>query len=61
MDLPADATKDVLTNYFENARRSKGGPVTRVDINPELQTCLITFENPDGRLMIDQLTLNMIF
>lgn len=48
-NLPTDATEDVLINYFENTRRSKGGPVSLVDVDREHHTCLITFENPDGR------------
>lgn len=48
-DLPTEVTEDVLTNYFENERRSKGGPVSRVDIDRDHQTCWITFESPGGR------------
>lgn len=48
--VPTDASEELLTDYFENTRRSKGGPVSKVDINRERQTCLVTFESPDGRL-----------
>jgi len=54
--LPKNATKDLkdeLTNYFENAKRSKGGPVSGIEINRELQSCLISFENPDSRPLDD--------
>lgn len=47
--LPERATEDLLTNYFENAKRSKGGPVSNVVIKPDSQTCEVTFESPDGR------------
>lgn len=47
--LPDGATEDMVMNYFENAKRSKGGPVSNVAMNPELKTCQVTFESPDGR------------
>ena len=46
--LPDGATEDLVLNYFENTKRSKGGPVTNIVMNPELQTCQVTFESPDG-------------
>ena len=36
-------------NYFENAKRSKGGPVSTVVMEPELQKCLVTFESAEGK------------
>lgn len=47
--LTTDLSEDDLTDYFENVRRSKGGPVSKVDINRERQTCFVTFESPDGK------------
>ena len=49
MGLLADTSEDVLRNYFENTRRSKGGPVSSVDVDRERQECLITFESSDGK------------
>lgn len=46
--LPPGATEDLVTNYFENVKKSKGGPVSAVVMEPELQKCLVTFESPDG-------------
>ncbi|RMX48337.1 hypothetical protein pdam_00011104 [Pocillopora damicornis] len=45
--LPDGASEDLVTNYFENVRRSKGGPVSSVVMTPELRKCLVTFESPD--------------
>ena len=47
--LPDGVSEDMLTNYFENARRSKGGPVSSVVMTPELRKCLVTFESPDRK------------
>lgn len=47
--LPSDATKDLVLNYFENKRRSKGGPVVDVHMNSDSRECRVTFESPDGR------------
>ena len=43
------ASRDVVKNYFEDAKRSKGGPVSTVVINPESQKCLVTFESAEGK------------
>ena len=47
--LPPGASEDLVMNYFENAKRSKGGPVTNVVINPVCQKCLVTFESAEGK------------
>ena len=47
--LPPGASEDLVLNYFENARRSKGGPVSTVVINPDSEKCLVTFESREGR------------
>ena len=47
--LPPGASEDLVINYFENARRSKGGPVSAVVINPDSQKCLVTFESAEGK------------
>lgn len=38
-------------NYFENMRRSKGGPVSAVVMQPEFQKCLVTFESAEGKIV----------
>lgn len=47
--LPPGASEDLVMNYFENAKRSKGGPVSTVVINPDSQKCLVTFESAEGK------------
>ena len=47
--LPPGASEDLVINYFENAKRSKGGPVSTVVINPDSQKCLVTFESAEGK------------
>ncbi|XP_022787787.1 poly [ADP-ribose] polymerase 14-like [Stylophora pistillata] len=47
-------SKDLLTLYFENPRRSEGGPVSSIDMKPDLQICLVTFKNPeDAQRIVD--------
>ncbi|XP_068692521.1 protein mono-ADP-ribosyltransferase PARP14-like isoform X2 [Montipora foliosa] len=45
--LPNNATEDLVWNYFENKRRSNGGPISEVVMNPDSRTCQVTFECPD--------------
>lgn len=47
--LPPDVSEDLVMNYFENVKRSKGGPVSTVVINPDSQKCLVTFESAEGK------------
>lgn len=47
--LPNGATEDLVINYFENVRRSKGGQVSSVLMQPEFQKCLVTFESAEGK------------
>ena len=47
--LPPGASEDLVINYFENPKRSKGGPVSAVVINPDSQKCLVTFESAEGK------------
>lgn len=46
--LPDGASEDLVVNYFENARRSKGGPVSCVVMQTDFQKCLVTFESAEG-------------
>ncbi|XP_015766538.1 PREDICTED: uncharacterized protein LOC107345350 [Acropora digitifera] len=50
--LPNDATKDLVLNYFENKRRSKGGPVVDADMNSDSRTCRVIFESPDDAIRV---------
>ena len=47
--LPPGASEDLVMNYFENVKRSKGGPVSTMVINPDSQKCLVTFESAEGK------------
>ena len=47
-EVPAGTSEEHLMYYFENTRRSKGGPVSSIDMKPDLQMCLVTFEHPEG-------------
>lgn len=58
MGLPPGATEDLVINYFENEKISKGGPVIDVILSPEHQTCKVTFESPRGRF-INALNINI--
>lgn len=46
--VPAGTSQDLLMYYFENPRRSNGGKVIGIDMKPDLQMCLVTFELPEG-------------
>ena len=59
--LPPGASEDLVTNYFENARRSKGGPVSAVVMEPEHQKCLVTFESPDGMFVFTRFNSSIVF
>lgn len=50
--LPNGATEDLVINYFENVRRSKGGHVFSVEMKPEFQKCLVTFESAEGKSVV---------
>jgi len=47
--LPDGASEDMIVNYFENCRRSKGGPLSSVVMQLEFQKCLVTFESAEGK------------
>lgn len=47
-NLPSDVTKDTLEYYFENRRKSRGGPVQAVEMNED-DTCFVYFENYEGK------------
>ncbi|KAK3600834.1 hypothetical protein CHS0354_014195 [Potamilus streckersoni] len=43
--LPLSTTMDTIVLYFENAKRSSGGPVKELKIGRNKQSFIITFEN----------------
>ncbi|KAL3863200.1 hypothetical protein ACJMK2_004966 [Sinanodonta woodiana] len=44
-NLATKTSEDTVQMYFENARRSGGGPVEKVEMNKEAGECLIYFED----------------
>lgn len=57
IDVPAGTSEDLLLYYFENTRRSNGGPVSGIDMKPDLHMCLVTFEHPEGMFKLISLTV----
>ena len=47
--LSKDTTEDALLNYFENTRRSGGGPVEEVKIAEN--TAQVKFESSEGNFL----------
>lgn len=47
-DLPPEVDEETLTLYFENVKRSRGGPVSNVKIDHERRTGFITFKSRAG-------------
>lgn len=47
--LSKDTTEDALLNYFENTRRSGGGPVEEVKISEN--TAQVKFESSEGNFL----------
>lgn len=47
-NLAPDVTVDTVKYYFENKRRSGGGPVSKVSINED-GTCLLYFRDNSSK------------
>ena len=47
------ASEDLLLNYFENSRRSHGGPVADLVFKPSLNMAFVTFESAAGERRMD--------
>ena len=47
--LSKDTTEDTVLNYFENTRRSGGGPVEEVKISEN--TAHVKFESSEGNFL----------
>ncbi len=43
--LEADTSRDMIELYFENQRKSGGGPVNEVEVNEEENTAFVSFED----------------
>jgi hypothetical protein len=46
--LTPDIHEDTIEFYFENSRKSGGGPVERVKLSADKTACLVYFENFRG-------------
>ncbi|XP_062586805.1 uncharacterized protein LOC134248412, partial [Saccostrea cucullata] len=46
-NLPGSITDDSISDYFENVKRSGGGPVSKVIYDEERKTAFVTFEDPN--------------
>jgi len=48
-ELPANVSRDMVRFYFENAKRSNGGEITRLDDHlDEAGYCILTFKLHTG-------------
>ncbi|KAK3600835.1 hypothetical protein CHS0354_014196 [Potamilus streckersoni] len=45
--LPLSATRDTIELYFENAKRSGGGPVADVKHTKDKKSCIVSFKNSE--------------
>ena len=59
-NLPEDTTNDSVEMYFENARRSNGGPVHNIELHIEDGYCLVFFKDTKGMSNVIMLTLMII-
>lgn len=46
--LPPKSNKEIITDFFENSKRTGGGDVEIVSYNKRTNTAIITFEDPAG-------------
>jgi len=44
-------SKEMLTMYFENVKRSNGGEIKDLSLVPEKKKAFITFKDPDGEFI----------
>lgn len=61
--LAANTSKDMMELYFENHRKSGGGPVLDVELNNEENCAIVVFEDYSskyGLCMICRMSIDMI-
>lgn len=51
-DLPPGCTNEFLEMYFESKKKSGGGDVEKVEMFPDRNEAVITFESSDGMLFV---------
>ena len=56
--LAATTTKDAISNFFENKRRSGGGEIESVDFNSDQATAVITFTKAESKSAVNVIHLS---
>ena len=59
-NIPQGASEDLLTNFFENKRRSGGDDIDEIDYDEGARTAIITFKDPEGILLFNLLEHNIM-
>ena len=49
--LEPKLTKEFLMMYFENKKRSQGGPIKDIEVFVEDKRAVITFDDPEGEIL----------
>ena len=49
-NIPPNTSQDALEFFFENRRRSGGGPIEELEYDPDTKSAVITFEDPEGQI-----------
>lgn len=57
--LSATTTKDAISNFFENKRRSGGGEIESVDFNSDQATAVITFTKAESKSVVNVIHLSV--
>ena len=47
-NIPQGSSEDLLTNFFENKRRSGGDDIDEIEYDEGTRTAIITFKDPEG-------------
>jgi hypothetical protein len=48
-ELSPTTTQDSIQNYFENKKKSKGGPVRKVELKSTLNMAIVVFRFEEGK------------
>jgi hypothetical protein len=57
-NIPPDTSEDSLLFFFENRRKSGGGSIKELEYDPDTQSAVITFEDPEGEFDVIKKTHN---
>lgn len=50
-NIPNGTSKEALLLFFENRRRRGGGPVNDLEYDPDTRSAVVTFEEPEGKIL----------